>query len=170
MKETLRLLREQNNFSQAKISEYLGVSRQIYLKYESGEVEPGIRIIKALCQLYKVSYDTIIENKLHKPKPVEYSFSDSEIKIAEPELQLFTCNSFFTPEDALYFNKLKRFSQEKKEIVYNLIDSLFSLNDTCQNENNSLRKAGGLSGNFYIADDFDETPNCFGDYIPEAKC
>lgn len=29
--------RLQNNFSQNKVADYLGISRQMYMKYESGE-------------------------------------------------------------------------------------------------------------------------------------
>lgn len=63
MKETLKALREQFNYSQNTVANFLGISRQMYIKYENGEVEPSVKTIVALCGLYKVPYDYIIENK-----------------------------------------------------------------------------------------------------------
>lgn len=63
MKETLKALREQFNYSQNTVANFLGISRQMYIKYENGDVEPPVKIIVALCGLYKVPYDYLIENK-----------------------------------------------------------------------------------------------------------
>lgn len=60
MSEILKKLRTLHNYSQSYVAEYLNVSRQMYIKYESGEVEPSVKIITKLCQLYKVSYSTIL--------------------------------------------------------------------------------------------------------------
>ena len=62
MKETLKALREKNNYSQATVAKYLGLSRQMYIKYESGEAEPPVKVIVALSKLYKVDYAQIIDN------------------------------------------------------------------------------------------------------------
>lgn len=62
MKESLKALREKNNYSQATVAKYLGISRQMYIKYESGEAEPPVKVIVALSKLYKVDYAQIIEN------------------------------------------------------------------------------------------------------------
>lgn len=64
MKETLLYLRELNHYSQSFIAKYLNISRQMYAKYENGDVEPGVRSVIALCKLYKVPYDVILENKI----------------------------------------------------------------------------------------------------------
>ena len=64
MKETLLYLRELNHYSQAYIAKYLNISRQMYSKYENGEVDAGVKSVVALCKLYNVPYDVILENKL----------------------------------------------------------------------------------------------------------
>ena len=61
MKESLKALREKNNYSQATVAKYLGISRQMYIKYESGEAEPPVKVIVALSKLYKVDYAQIID-------------------------------------------------------------------------------------------------------------
>ena len=60
MHEALKKLRILNNYSQSYLAEYLKVSRQMYIKYENGVVEPPVKIVKELCRLYKVSYSTIL--------------------------------------------------------------------------------------------------------------
>ena len=64
MKETLKALREKFNYSQNSVAQFLGVSRQMYIKYESGEVEPPVKVVAALAGLYKVPYEVLIDNKM----------------------------------------------------------------------------------------------------------
>lgn len=90
MKETIKKLREQNNYSQSALAELLHISRQMYVKYENGEVDPPVKIIMKLCSLYKVSYDFIIDNKLSKIKSsnihseVTYDNNIGTLEIASP--------------------------------------------------------------------------------------
>lgn len=83
MTEVLKILREKNHYSQATIASYLGVSRQMYIKYENGDVEPSVQIVKQLCKLYKVSYDVILDNKTSENVSYKYNKSSS-LMIAEP--------------------------------------------------------------------------------------
>ena len=50
MNEMLKKLRSLHNYSQSYVAEYLNVSRQMYIKYESGEVEPSVKVVKELCE------------------------------------------------------------------------------------------------------------------------
>jgi transcriptional regulator with XRE-family HTH domain len=65
MNETLRKLREQNNYSQAAVASYLEISRQMYIKYENGDAIPPVKIVTALSNFYRVPYDVILEDKLN---------------------------------------------------------------------------------------------------------
>ena len=47
MKESLKALREKNNYSQATVAKYLSISRQMYIRYESEEAEPPVKVIVA---------------------------------------------------------------------------------------------------------------------------
>lgn len=64
MKETLKALREKFNYSQNSVARFLGISRQMYIKYESGDVEPPVKVVAALSGLYKVPYEVIIDNRM----------------------------------------------------------------------------------------------------------
>ena len=59
----MKIYREENNYSQSAVASYLGISRQMYIKYESGEVEPPLKVVVQLAKFYRVSYDVLIDNK-----------------------------------------------------------------------------------------------------------
>lgn len=55
MKEILKYLRSVNSYSQEKVAESIGLSRQSYNKYEVGTVIPSDKIVKKLADLYNVT-------------------------------------------------------------------------------------------------------------------
>ena len=57
----LKLLRERNKFTQEFIASKLGVTRQSYMRYETGEVELNASAIRILANLYQVDYKNIID-------------------------------------------------------------------------------------------------------------
>jgi len=65
MNKSIKILRENKGFSQTYLAGYLNISRQMYIKYENGEVEPPVKIIRDLCSLYSVTYDVIIDDKVN---------------------------------------------------------------------------------------------------------
>lgn len=79
MKETLKKLRTGNRSSQDLLAKILGISRLSYMKYESGEVEPPVEIIRKLAKIYKVSYETLIDNEL-KSENLSFSYDFSNNK------------------------------------------------------------------------------------------
>ena len=90
MKEILRSLRDQNNYSQSAIASYLGITRQMYNRYESGIAEPSLKNIKKLCDLYKVSADIFL-NELKSDTQdstpyTYYSSSSSEMEVDSPSV------------------------------------------------------------------------------------
>ena len=57
----LRLLRERNKFTQEFMANKLGVTRQAYVRYETGEVELSASQIRILANLYQIEYRNIID-------------------------------------------------------------------------------------------------------------
>ena len=96
MKETLKALREKNNYSQATVAKYLGLSRQMYIKYESGEAEPSVKVVVALSKLYKVDYAQIIDNAAGSHIAKENIYDNSKISgnlcVASPSVA-YGCSS-----------------------------------------------------------------------------
>lgn len=64
MKEILKELRRKSHYSQDVIAKILDVSRQTYIKYESGEVEPSVDMVRKLSKAYGVSYSVLIDNNI----------------------------------------------------------------------------------------------------------
>ncbi len=86
MKEVLRSLRNQNNYSQSAVAEYLKISRQMYNKYEKGTAQPSLQNIKKLCELYKVSADVFLNIPHENENKVLYSYTYESpcLKVAAP--------------------------------------------------------------------------------------
>lgn len=96
MNETIKKLREQNSYSQTSVASFLGVSRQMYIKYESGEVEPSVKTVKQLSELYKVPYSFIIDDSLatssKNKESVKYTISLQNNYVSSPT-PVYSANS-----------------------------------------------------------------------------
>ena len=60
LRELIRDLREDHDFKQKEIAEYLNVSQQTYSNYENGRREIPVWVVSALAKLYKVSTDYLL--------------------------------------------------------------------------------------------------------------
>lgn len=168
MKEILRALREKNLLSQSAVAEYLNVSRQMYMKYESGENEPSVKMVVLLSRLYKVPYDVIIDNKTD-------SINQNESKIKTYGYENSVSSSYLSSPSPSYGTSIKvtifqkkydSLTDEQKNIVVSLVESLASMNKKIlEKGKKQYRTPGGISGKFYMSEDFDETPECFKEYM-----
>lgn len=71
MESVIKILREQNRYTQVKLAEELGISRQALIKYESMEQELPVNVIRRLSKIFSVSYECFIDNKLPSPDIAE---------------------------------------------------------------------------------------------------
>jgi hypothetical protein len=60
--------------------------------------------------------------------------------------------------------KISSLTQEQQQSVFDFINFLLYKNQSSKNKK-QIRQPGGLEGNLYMAPDFDETPDCFKDYM-----
>ena len=58
--ERIALLRRQASLSQEQLGEKLGVSRQAVSKWESGQANPDLQYVMALCRLFEISSDYLL--------------------------------------------------------------------------------------------------------------
>ena len=77
MNEKLKELREKRGLSQAEVALEIGVSRQMYNKYERGDTEPSLSSIKALCKLYAVSYEELLDSSEKEKSSLTYKINES---------------------------------------------------------------------------------------------
>ncbi len=96
MEQKLKELREKRGLSQAEVAQEIGISRQMYNKYERGDTEPSLSAIKALCTLYDISYDELLNSKEPVKKNVRYELDPSfgETAVASPVLAFGTENYY----------------------------------------------------------------------------
>ncbi len=62
LKDNLVMLRKLNGYSQERIAEMIGISRQAYAKWENGLTTPDIEKASQLAKVYGMSVDSLIEN------------------------------------------------------------------------------------------------------------
>lgn len=89
MKEILIKLREDNRYTQTAMAKLLGISRQAYMKYETGEVEPPVEVIRKLKKIYNVSYEILIDNRVdlvsnEKNNSLYESITEKNQYVADP--------------------------------------------------------------------------------------
>ena len=71
MNKVLKYIREQNNITKDEMANTLGITRQTYYKYELGENELTIDIVRKIASKFNVDYVDIIENNI----PQEFNYN-----------------------------------------------------------------------------------------------
>lgn len=147
MNKILKQLREMNNYSQNSIATFLNISRQMYIKYEQGEVEPPVKIIRELAHFYHVPYEYIIdgtigdavceksmpsaEGAIHRDMTYPDETAEPLLEVADPAHQLKPASYLDYVMDMLpkllYSEKLELMSK-LCEMVKNEIDKKERIN------------------------------------------
>lgn len=163
MGETIRRLREKCGYSQAEVAAYIGVSRQTYIKYEAGEIEPPIRVLRLFKKLFKVSYEQIIDG-IQKECAQEPVYSEYVAESVSENAPAYGASP--KVHESALDRQVNALPLDMKKVVFDLVDSLTSLaGPKDEKPVHIYRTPGGLTGKFWMADDFDETPDCFADYM-----
>ncbi len=61
IKEKLKELRKENNYTQKQIADLLNISITGYASWEQGLAEPNITALKKLCKIYKITADELLD-------------------------------------------------------------------------------------------------------------
>jgi len=61
MKNRLKVLRAEHNWSQAELSEYLGVSRQTVNALETGKYDPSLPLAFKIARLFQLPIEAIFQ-------------------------------------------------------------------------------------------------------------
>lgn len=73
----MRALREDNDLTQAQVARVLGTSQTLYARYERGANELPIRHLAALCRLYNVSADYLLQIQVDKTRKMGRTDGDT---------------------------------------------------------------------------------------------
>lgn len=87
--EYLKKLRTENNLSQEKLGEKLGLSRQSISKWEQGNAVPDIENIMKLAKLYNVSVDSILNGEEDKKEEIS---TQETARLVQSETDVATKN------------------------------------------------------------------------------
>lgn len=80
LEKKLVRLRKKEGMSQADVSEKLNVSRQAVSRWEAGDSRPSIENLQALCKLYNVKLDDLLDES-NEEVPIEmFSFQVSSLE------------------------------------------------------------------------------------------
>lgn len=82
--QSLRQLREANNYSKANVADYIGVKLSTYTAYESGRNEPPIEILVRLSKLYSTPIDIIVQSANTSKGLLE---AESQINVYEEQIK-----------------------------------------------------------------------------------
>ena len=134
MKEILIKLRQENRYSQSLLAKILGISRQAYIKYELGEVEPSVEIVRKLSKIYNVSYDVLIDNAVVPYKKIEYKIP------TEPTLEVASPTTVYSPSyiDSDTDNTIEYFKNQLDYLQSVIIEMKNNLNKIQIHDSNSL--------------------------------
>ena len=64
----LKRMRIENNLTQAEVAKVLGMSRQAYSKYETGESDPSTATLRTLADLYGTTVDYLVRGLSDRPE------------------------------------------------------------------------------------------------------
>ena len=134
MKEILIKLRQENRYSQSLLAKILGISRQAYIKYELGEVEPSVEIVRKLSKIYNVPYDVLIDNAVVPYKKIEYKIP------TEPTLEVASPTTVYSPSynDSDTDNTIEYFKNQLDYLQSVIIEMKNKLNKNQIHDSNSL--------------------------------
>ncbi|MDO4451010.1 MAG: helix-turn-helix domain-containing protein [Moraxella sp.] len=96
--ETIRELREQNNWTQEQVAEKLGITRNGYAKIERGESMPNLERLNDIATLFGVEVAELLDNKNFICQIIDnnsntINYNSNQNLIAEIEkLQLSLCH------------------------------------------------------------------------------
>ena len=65
----LRKLRLSKSYSQQYVANYLAISRNAYISWESDKTKLTIGQLTKICDLYQIKLSTFIESYIEKPTP-----------------------------------------------------------------------------------------------------
>lgn len=75
----IRNLREDNDFKQRQLAEFLNMAQNTYSQYETGKIEPTASVLLKLAEFYSTSVDYLLDNtKIKQPYPKKISKNHSK--------------------------------------------------------------------------------------------
>ena len=112
----LKYFRSVKGYSQQKVADTLGISRQAYGNYENGKRQPNNEMLVKLSELYGVSVDQLLRGPF-SPEPKEL-INGSE------ELTEYLDGLATRPEMRMLFHVTKGATKEQIEAIVKMVETI----------------------------------------------
>lgn len=113
----IKLFREYNKFDKSTVAQAIGVTPELYNRYESGAETPTIEIIEKLCMCYKVTADEFYG---YTPRLTLHNTSEPN-ELLIPDEQVLSMSDLSADEILLLLNY--RQSDKKADVLRILLDN-----------------------------------------------
>lgn len=110
----LKKLRAEKKFSQAKLSEILGLSQQAIAKWETGKATPDPDMLLKLSKTFNVSIDYLLGNDMGTSTITE-STIQTDTKLSQKREKLLSKLENLTDEELLEMEQIADYIKSKKE-------------------------------------------------------
>ena len=126
--ENLRLLRKQNDMTQADLAKRLGISSSAVAMYERGEREPNIKTLKNMGSFFNVDMNFLLGMDNDEKVYSNIANKDSDIGVRE-ESPIFYINAdtkflLENPEYKILFDAMKNIKKEDIGFVKQMIEKI----------------------------------------------
>lgn len=126
--ENLRLLRKQNDMTQADLAKRLGISSSAVAMYERGEREPNIKTLKSMGSFFNVDMNFLLGMDDDETVYSNIAKKDSEEGVRE-ESPIFYINAdtkflLENPEYKILFDAMKNIKKEDVDFVKQMIEKI----------------------------------------------
>lgn len=103
LSSTLKILRENNGYTQQQVADALNIDRSTYTYYEIGKTTPDINTIIKLAKIFNVSYSDLLSEEA---RYLDAMFSDVDVSSLE-----------FIYNDSYICNYTYELTKEEKKII-----------------------------------------------------
>ena len=103
--DKIKALRKSHKLTQVELAEKLGTTQSVLQRWESGKKNPGLRTLKSISKIFDISLDTL-------------AFNDKDLETLKNKDRSFISK----------LNNFEKLSEQDRQTVANLIDSLASKN------------------------------------------
>lgn len=145
--ERLKSLRNEKNFTQAKLAEELNISKSTIAMIETGQRSPGIELLEEIADYFNVDMKYLLgkQNEKHIPKidlsnPMAAQLYDAYEKGSRMRHLSNSISDKATDNDVEMIIKLFNLSDDKKDFVFNQIEYLYSQEQRIASNNQEENK------------------------------
>lgn len=122
----IKFLREQKNWTQQRLADYLMISRSTITKWENNQLTPDIHSLIKLSNVFKITLDHLVGNTIHQENILlefkriyrsnTVDFDDEAVELVEYIMKF--------PDLKQQIHRLRKLSIKKQTSVHKLMENI----------------------------------------------